>query len=111
MMFKTTKPATFSLAAATLLGALALAAPLNPAAAQAQPAPAPAATTAPAPHAHHHAARTPEEGVEAHIANFKAKLKITDAQSAQWEAVASVMRDNAKEAQARMAAHDPAAAM
>jgi protein CpxP len=89
MMFKTIKPATFGLAVATLLGAAALAAPLSPAWAA---TPAKSA-----------AAEAPEARVEAHIANLKAKLKITDAQSAQWDGVAAVMRENAKEAQSRVA--------
>ena len=90
MMFKSIKTVTYGITAATFLGAFALAAP-----AMAQDA---------APAAKSHAAKPakgPEETVDTRIADLKAKLKITDAQSAQWEAVANVMRDNAKEAQAR----------
>ena len=102
MMFKTIKPATFSLAAATFLGALALTASLNPAAAQTDTAAAPAAK----PKAHTHkpaAGQTPEEHVEAHLADLKTKLKITDAEAPQWDALATVMRDNAKDAEGRIA--------
>jgi periplasmic protein CpxP/Spy len=90
MMFNSIKTVTYGITAATFLGAFALATP-----ALAQDA---------APAAKSHAAKPakgPEETVETRIADLKAKLKITDAQSAQWEAVAAVMRDNAKEAQAR----------
>jgi hypothetical protein len=100
-MFKPTKTATFSLAAATFLGALALTVPLNPAAAQEQ---APAAASKA--HGHKAAEQNPEERVEAHIADLKAKLKITDAEAPQWDAVANVMRENAKESQARIDARN-----
>jgi periplasmic protein CpxP/Spy len=104
MMFKTIKPATFSFAAATLLGALALAAPLTPAMAQTDTA-APAA--APKSHAHKPAAaQNPEDRVEAHLADLKTKLKITDAEAAQWDALATVMRENAKEAEERVTARN-----
>ena len=92
MMLNSTKTVTFGIAAAAFLGAFALTTP-----AMAQDAPA-------APAAKSHAAKPakgPEETVETRIADLKTKLKITDAQSAQWEAVANVMRDNAKEAQTR----------
>jgi hypothetical protein len=99
-MLKTIKSATYSLAAATFLGALALTVSLNPAAAQTDTAAAPAAK----PKAHKPAAgQTPEEHVEAHLADLKAKLKITDAEAPQWDALATVMRDNAKEAEERIA--------
>jgi len=102
MMSKKITPAILSLAAATVFGALAL-----PAAAQ-----TPAATTAPAAAPHHasHGAMTPEEAVEKHIADQKKALKITDAQSQQWEAFASAIRENAKDAEARHQAHEAAAA-
>ncbi len=90
MMFNSIKTVTYGITAATFLGAFALATP-----AMAQDA---------APAAKSHAAKPakgPEETVETRIADLKTKLKITEAQSAQWEAVATVMRDNAKEAQAR----------
>lgn len=90
MMFNSIKTVTYGITAATFLGAFALATP-----ALAQDA---------APAAKSHAAKPakgPEETVETRIADLKAKLKITDAQSAQWEGVANAMRDNAKEAQAR----------
>lgn len=103
MMSKKITPAILSLAAATVFGALAL-----PAAAQ-----TPAATTAPAAAPAHHAshgAMTPEEAVEKHIADQKKALKVTDAQSAQWDAFAAAIRENAKDAEARHQAHEAAAA-
>ncbi|MEI9985413.1 MAG: Spy/CpxP family protein refolding chaperone [Aliidongia sp.] len=100
MMFNSTKTATFSLAAATVLGALALTVPAMPAAAQDQ--------AAPKAHAHRGAAQNPEETVESRIADLKTKLKITDAEATQWNAVADVMRENAKEAQARIEARNAA---
>lgn len=49
--------------------------------------------------------RMPGERVEARLAYMKTALKITDAQSQQWEAFAGVMRKQAKEADARIQAH------
>jgi hypothetical protein len=49
----------------------------------------------------------PTERVEARIAYVKAALRITDAETAQWNAVADVMRRQAKAHEAKMAAwHD-----
>ncbi len=88
MMFNPIKTVTYGITAATFLGAFALATPVL------------AADAAPKSHAAK-PGQGPEETVETRITDLKTKLKITDAQSSQWEAVANVMRDNAKEAQAR----------
>ncbi len=53
-------------------------------------APAPATATAPQHHAH------AKRNVEARIKELHDKLHVTDAQTAQWNAVAAVMRENAK---------------
>jgi len=47
----------------------------------------------------------PSERVEARLAYVKTALKITDAQQAQWDAYAGVVRKQAKEADARIQAH------
>jgi protein CpxP len=44
----------------------------------------------------------PSERVEARLAYVRTALKITDAQQAQWDAYAAVVRKQAKEADARM---------
>jgi protein CpxP len=108
-----TYPAARTVAVAVLLITLALATPSR--AASMDHAPAPAAGTLPlhvmmaqasstqAPAATSQAP-TPATGtkgsrvnrVEARIADLHAKLKITPAQEAQWNAVTQVMRDNAK---------------
>jgi len=88
-----------ALAATALLGVLILAAP-----SRAQtPSPAPATTPAPAAAPAHKtpakaAAKpmTPEQRVEAHIADLHRKLKITADQEPKWAEVAQVMRDNAQ---------------
>lgn len=49
--------------------------------------------------------RLPGERVEARLAYIKTALKITDAQQAQWDAFAGVMRRQAAEADARIKAH------
>ncbi len=75
-----------------------------------------AQTASPAPgtpHGHHaqrfhqgkQAFSLPSERAEARLAYVKTALKITDAQQAQWEAYAGVVRKQAKEADARMQAH------
>jgi protein CpxP len=46
--------------------------------------------------------RLPGERVEARLAYLKTALKITDAQQAQWDAYAGVMRKQAKDADARI---------
>jgi periplasmic protein CpxP/Spy len=90
-------------AAAAVLGACLLAAPLSataqpasPAPAQAAPAPAaaaPAPATA-APKATHRK-RAPVDRIEARITSLHTQLKLTADQETQWQAVAQVMRDNA----------------
>jgi hypothetical protein len=69
--------------AATILGAVLFILPAD-AVAQASPPTAPAAKSAPANH------------VEARIGSLHDALRITSAQEPQWQAVAEVMRDNAK---------------
>jgi hypothetical protein len=92
MMFKSIHPATFGLAAA-FVAAATLATGVQ---ARAQTD----NSTAAAPRAHaSREARGPEANVEKHIANLKAKLKITADEQPQWEALATVIRDNAQEAQ------------
>lgn len=54
---------------------------------------------------HHQGERAftlPSEGVEARLAYFRTALKISDAQQAQWDAFANVLRKHAKEADARI---------
>jgi len=55
---------------------------------------------------HHgkHAFSLPGERVEARLAYLKTALKITDAQQAQWDAFANVMRKHAKSADERIKA-------
>ena len=82
-------------AAATIFGALLLAAPLFAAGDD-------TAATKPRSAASHEemASTTPESpalgSVETHIRDLHQKLKITDAQKTQWDALAQVMRDNAQ---------------
>jgi LTXXQ motif family protein len=76
-------------AAATLLGAIVLAGPSFAASSEAQ-SPAQQAMAAPASDS---AATTP---VEARIRDLHKKLHITEAQKPQWDALATVMRDNAQ---------------
>src|ERR1700722_8101704 len=79
-------------AAATLLGAVVLASPLFAAsgdnAATAKSRQEVASATSPESPAN--------ESVETHIRDLHKKLKITDAQKTQWDALAQVMRDNAQ---------------
>lgn len=49
--------------------------------------------------------RMPGERVEARLADIKSALKITDAQQAQWDAFAGVMRKQAADADARIKTH------
>lgn len=49
--------------------------------------------------------RLPGERIEARLAYIRTALKITDAQQAQWEAFAGVMRRQAQEADARIRAY------
>jgi periplasmic protein CpxP/Spy len=98
-MFVTTVSFRHVLAAATVLSTLALAAPAHVAAAtsqQAATAPAPDASAAKTPRAK----RATTDRSEARIALLHDRLKITAAQEPQWNAVAQVMRDNAKTVQA-----------
>ena len=96
-MFQAFRPATRVVAAAALLSSFAVALPVM---AQTSPPPgavpmatAPAATTAAAP-APAAKAEKHSQGVEAHIANLKKKLMITDAQTPTWNTFAEVMREN-----------------
>jgi Spy/CpxP family protein refolding chaperone len=69
---------------------------LAPALAQTAPAPA-NSTAAPSKERHHAMERMmPGQFVEGRIAFWKAQLKITPAQEAQWQQVEAAMRDNAK---------------
>lgn len=88
-----------ALAATALLGILTLAAPTR------AQTPSPSDTTSPAPMAaptHKAPAKaaakpmTPEQRVEAHIADLHRKLKITSDEEPKWTEVAQVMRDNAQ---------------
>lgn len=87
----------------TLVAAgLATAAPLTMAQAQAgNPA---ASEHAQRSHQEKHAFRLPGERVEARLAYLKTALKITDAQQAQWDAFAGVMRKHAKDSDERIKA-------
>jgi periplasmic protein CpxP/Spy len=100
-MSRSIKPAILGLAAAALLSAGALAMPAASALAQ---------TAAPHKHSKHASAATAEERAEAYITDLKAKLQITDAQEQQWDAVAAVIRDNAKQAEERYNARQTAPA-
>ncbi|GGF23664.1 hypothetical protein GCM10011611_32190 [Aliidongia dinghuensis] len=109
-MFRAFRPATRAVAAAALLSgiavvgsALAQTSPAAPVPAAAPATPAPAAvppttspTTAAAPAAAAPTAQATKHSarVEAHIADLKKRLKITDAESKQWDDFAQVMRDN-----------------
>ena len=97
-------PASRSLAAAAILGALLLASPMH--AAGADPAavaskPALLAQANPAPTQQGTAAAKPRHSmtdrVEARIKSLHDRLAITSAQEPQWNAVAQVMRDNAQQ--------------
>jgi LTXXQ motif family protein len=79
-----------TLTAAIILGAVVFVLP-SAAMAQALPAPAPAAKVAPV------KKMTPaRDPVEARVKSLHDALKITASQEPQWQAVADVMRDNAK---------------
>jgi LTXXQ motif family protein len=91
------RPTARTSAAATLLGAIVLATPLFAASSDNM-------TTTKTRNASSHqemaSATSPESPangtVEAHIRDLHTKLKITDAQKAQWDALAQVMRNNAQ---------------
>jgi periplasmic protein CpxP/Spy len=97
-MSRAIKPAILGLAAAALLSAGALAVPS-----------ALAQSAAPHKHSQHAKSEDPEQRAEAYITDLKAKLQITDAQEQQWDAVATVIRDNAKQAEERYNARQTAA--
>jgi Spy/CpxP family protein refolding chaperone len=85
MMLHLTSRISSAIAAATMLGAVTF---VLPTAAMAQTPAAPVAVSA--------AKATRANPVEARIRSLHAALKITAAQEPQWQAVADVMRDNAK---------------
>jgi periplasmic protein CpxP/Spy len=64
----------------------------------AQQAPASAASSSAAPAAMKTHAQKRADAVEEHINDLHTQLKITDAQSSQWDAYAQTMRDNATKA-------------
>jgi hypothetical protein len=108
-MFQAFRPATRAVAAAALLSSFAVALPVM---AQTSPppgavpgAPAASASTAAAPAPAAKAAKHSQR-VEAHIADLKKKLMITDAQDPQWESFASVMRDNGEAMEAALQERD-----
>jgi protein CpxP len=95
-MFKTISPALRKGAAAATLSALLAGAP-----ALAQTAPAPSTTAqpsaaAPAKTKAPRAKVSRTDRVEARIKQLHDELKITDAQTPQWTALAQIMRDNAQ---------------
>jgi protein CpxP len=96
-MIPCNRPAARTTAAAALLGAILLATPLF--AASSDNMTATKSRTA-SPHVEMASATTPESPamgtVEAHIRDLHKKLKITDAQKTQWDALAQVMRNNAQ---------------
>jgi hypothetical protein len=88
-------PAIIGALAAGGVGAAALSeTPQNQAAEVQQTAPA--QTPDKAAHGPRHARFTPGRHIEGRIAFLQAELKITPAQKAQWDKVATVMRDSAK---------------
>lgn len=106
MMIQLIDQTSRALAAAALLSVLVLTAPTGASAtqlAQATPTPdqpsagQPGTSAQPTVRAPRKAARANRpESVEARIADLHTKLHITPDESAQWDAVAQVMRDNAK---------------
>ncbi|HVJ52961.1 MAG TPA: Spy/CpxP family protein refolding chaperone [Aliidongia sp.] len=88
-MLESTRSAATAVAAVLLAGTFALAS--APAFAQAPPT----SETSGA-HMHHAKRANPEDTVETRIKSLHDKLKITDAQSAQWDTFATAMRDGAK---------------
>jgi len=68
----------------------------------ATPAPnAPASSAAPKGEHHVFSHASPTERVEQRLSHMKAELKITDAQQAQWDAYANVLRKNTQEREQR----------
>ena len=86
MMLHLTPRISSALTAATIFGAVML---VPPSAAMAQSSPAPAAKATPA-------KATPADLVEGRIKALHDALHITASEEPQWQAVADVMRDNAK---------------
>jgi protein CpxP len=97
-MIPCNRPAACTSAAAALLGAILLATPLF--AASSDNMTGTNSRTAAPSHQEMASATTPESPaigtVEAHIRDLHKKLKITDAQKSQWDALAQVMRNNAQ---------------
>lgn len=91
------RPTVRTSAAAAFLGIIVLATPLFAASSDKMTATKPRAASA---HEEMASAATPESSatgtVEAHIRDLHKKLKITDAQKTQWDALAQVMRSNAQ---------------
>src|SRR5579862_2318759 len=86
-----------STAAATLLGAIVLATPLFAASSNSTTTTKPRTTASRQEMASATAPESPaNETVEAHIRDLHKRLKITDAQKTQWDALIQVMRDNAQ---------------
>jgi hypothetical protein len=102
-MFEIRHSARTIAAAAALLSAVALAAPAGAQTAPASPSTTAPSTAAPAGTATH-AKRMPVDRVEARITQLHSQLKITPVQQPQWDALAQVMRDNAKEMQTALQA-------
>jgi len=91
------RPTVRTSAAAAFLGIIVLANPLFAASSDKMTATKPCAASS---HEEMASATTPESSatgtVEAHIRDLHKKLKITDAQKTQWDALAQVMRSNAQ---------------
>jgi periplasmic protein CpxP/Spy len=84
-------------AAAALLGAIVLATPSFAASSDNMATTKPGTASSPQEMASAGAPESPaNESVETHIRELHKKLKITDAQKTQWDALAQVMRDNAQ---------------
>lgn len=81
--------------AAALLAAGVLAAPLSVSAQTSPPSTPQAAPSAPS--SAESAPAKGSSGVDAHITKLHKQLKITAAQESQWNAVADIMRENAKQ--------------
>lgn len=83
-------------AAAGLLGAIVLATPLFAASGDSMSTTKPGAASSREEMASNAPDSSANETVETHIRDLHKKLKITDAQKTQWDALAQVMRDNAQ---------------
>ncbi len=97
--------AAFALAAPALFAQSSQSAENTDVVAQAAPAPAPSEQRG-GPHhgpgAHGMHMRMPSERIEARLAYIRTALKITDAQQAQWDTFANVMRKHASDMDQRM---------